>query len=63
MEEVQLLDRAPGAVARQGLLYTAKKARRSFWKGYAIEGTVQAVLCRRCGLVSLYAQPGDPGRA
>jgi len=63
MEEIQLLDRAPGVAPRRGLLYTAKNARRSFWRNYPIQGTVQAVLCRRCGLVTLYAEPGDPGRA
>jgi hypothetical protein len=38
--------------------YAAGDAKRGFWLGFPIEGTVAALVCEDCGRILLYAEPG-----
>jgi hypothetical protein len=62
MGAIQVLDRVGerGARHERGLAYTAVDAEDSFWTGgFPVHGTIEALLCRRCRRIVLYAVEHD----
>jgi hypothetical protein len=60
MGPILIVDRGDSNTHSQ-LSYTSPEKNRSFWTGtYPLAGTVEALMCRRCGLIALYGVPnGD----
>ena len=54
MGRIQVLDRTDG-FPKRGLQYTAVNAEKSFWRGFPVIGTIEALLCKKCRRVIFYA--------
>jgi hypothetical protein len=57
-QPIQLVDRGQKNIHYE-LVYAAGGAKRSFGKGYDIEGKVAAEMCENCGRITLRAAPRD----
>ena len=55
-QAIQIIDRGQRNI-HYTLIYTAQDSKRSVFKGYEIEGDVNAEMCEDCGRITLRGTP------